>query len=75
MKRYIQENPILQRLNELFSEFIGWKWFAAFLIIPTVIFIWDINIEYFWLILYYVSFLFIVGTGFIQCVKSKSKKS
>jgi hypothetical protein len=75
MKRYIQENPILQRLNELFSEFIGWKWFAAFLIIPTVIFIWDINIEYFWLILYYVSFLFIVGTGFIQFVKSKSKKS
>ena len=69
MKRYIQGNPILQRLNELFSEFIGWKWFAAFLIIPTLIFICDINIEYFWLILYYISFISIVAIGFIQFVK------
>jgi hypothetical protein len=62
MKRYIS----------IFQEFIGWKWFSAFLFIPTIIFIWDINIQYFWLILYYISYLFIVVTGFIKFAKDKS---
>ena len=61
MKRYIT----------LFQEFIGWKWFSAFLFIPTIIFIWDINIDYEWLFSYYIFFLFLIITGFVKFIREK----
>lgn len=70
MKNIIFNFPLLKKL---FQEFIDYRWILAFIVIPAIIFIWDINIEYFWLILYYITFIFLVVSGFFKFVKDKTK--
>ena len=55
----------------LLDEFIPLKWIGIFLLIPSLIFIVDIYIDYGWIITYYVIFTILMVTGFIRFIKLK----
>lgn len=70
-KEVIKKIDNFETFKNLFNEFIDWRWIAAFLIIPTIYFILDIYIDYGWMITYYLIFITLIFTGFINFVKNK----
>jgi hypothetical protein len=72
------ENKLMTTLKKnkfvaLLDEFIPLKWIGIFLLIPTIIFIFDINIMETWIVTYYVIFTVLMITGFIRFIQLKKK--
>jgi hypothetical protein len=60
---------------QIIKDFIDWRWVAAFLIIPTIIFIWDINIDYGWIAAYYIVFIVLIVSGIAKYAIDKNRKN
>lgn len=61
---------------QIIKNFIDWRWVLAFIIIPTIIFIWDINIDYGWIAAYYIVLIVLIISGIAKYSidKNKNKK-